>query len=248
MRRTDQPLRRAIGTGESAFFMTKQLTLQYALIDGRAIDHTEGTVVTQTVVMNGPRRQLLAGARFPQHQDRGIGNGRADNEALDLADSRRFADHIGVGKDLLPAQRLAATLLPDLVVVREHLAEDRGRAGFFKKIRRAAFDRLHRLLHASMTSEHDDEQFGNVVDQFLEHRQPIAAGHLQIKQHQIIPPGHHRRQGLLRIGQGGQVVRGVAEHPFQRAQKHCVIVYSQYFEWLRAMHDAFVPKIQQRIS
>ena len=46
----------------------------------------------------------------------------------------------------LLARGTSGALLPEAVVMVEHLTKDGGRTGFFKKIRRPQFDRLHRLL------------------------------------------------------------------------------------------------------
>ena len=72
------------GPGEGPFFVAEQLAFQERFGNGHAVDHQEGLVRAQAVLIDGPRHQFLARARFSPDEDRGVRGRHPAHGLVDL--------------------------------------------------------------------------------------------------------------------------------------------------------------------
>jgi hypothetical protein len=90
----DPPLARADRAGECASLVAEQLALDQRRRQRRAVDPDERPMAPRTAIVNGPRAELLAGARFADEQHRGVGARDLAHTIQHLPERRTVADEV----------------------------------------------------------------------------------------------------------------------------------------------------------
>src|SRR5664280_1701064 len=73
------PLPLDVRSRERALFVSEEFAFHQRRRDGAAVDGRKRTTLAGASLMDGPGRHFLAGAAFPQDQDRGVGRGHFAN-------------------------------------------------------------------------------------------------------------------------------------------------------------------------
>ncbi len=73
-----------VRAGEGALAMPEQLAFDQALGQGAAVDHDEGHINAQALIVHGPGRQLFAGSGFAAHEHGRVRRGHLRDQVADL--------------------------------------------------------------------------------------------------------------------------------------------------------------------
>jgi hypothetical protein len=144
-------------------------------------------------------------------------------------------DRLGAAEDLVGPQRLGAQALvlrgqPALVhrvLQREEQLLRRER--LLDEVEGAEPRRAHRGLDRAVAAHHHHRQLGVVGAQLLEHRDPVAAGHGDVQQHDVEAAAvlAHRLERRLAVGGGDDLPALVGEQAGQRAADALLVVDDQ---------------------
>ena len=155
--------------------------------------------------------QLLARAAFPFDKDRRV-------RARDRVDpSQDGADPLGHADDATLCLRLGQLAAKGLVLAGKVLVlqqlgqfqqEFLGREGLLDVIERAEFHRLDGRGHRPVGGHHDRRLVGESLLHVPQKRQPVLAGHAQIRQDNVEGGFRQFRFGLEGVGGGHNRVTG----------------------------------------
>ena len=100
-----------IRSGKRPLFISEKFALHQMGRDGAAVDRHETTAAAFAQIVNGPRHQLFAGARFAVDDHVGVGGRGPENQLVDLLHGRAFAHDVAEPVALLDGGPQADVLL-----------------------------------------------------------------------------------------------------------------------------------------
>ena len=155
------------------------------------------------------RHQLLAGARFAEHQHGGLGRRGLADQVEHRLQLRRFPDH-ALESELLShplAQALRLALEPPLL--QRSLDDDQHRV-HVERLGEVAFGagahRLDRGLDAGEGGHHHEDRLAALLLRLPQQCQPALLGHPHVRQHQGRRQLGQLPQPLLTVGRLGDLV------------------------------------------
>jgi len=199
--------------------------------DGRAVDYHEGLARPAAESMNGPRRQVLASARFTRDEHGEISLGHHLDGFINPLHGAASAYQILKRRFVLDTT-LQPQVFPQQVAAFERLSEGEHQVvmveGLGDEIVGPRFDRFHGEFDAAVGGHQDHGKPGVFLAELFQEFQTIHVGHLDIGQHQVngsfpdeINGGPSRQGGLHRAVQLG------FEGSFEQQQEILFIVDGQ---------------------
>ncbi len=210
----DPPLGRA---RERAFLVTEELRLEQLRGDRRRVQRDERRVRARRVVVQGPRDELLAGARF-------AGNQHSHARARQPADRLEHVLHRGRLADD-PRRRLrlgllcrAARSLPRRARYELHRFVDVERLR--QVLERAALVRGHRAVQVGVRRDHDHRDIGIGPREPLHELEAAHIGHSNVGHEHVGPIALERGEelpaGIERARNHVRLLQRLLEHPAHR--------------------------------
>ena len=168
---------------------TEQLYFHALGRDGGSIDDDERSACARRSLVDGSRRQLLAGTRRTNDEDPAVGRRNPLDCMAQLRHHRRLAHQHGGNRchllelfDLAPEPRGFQRALGN-----QH--QTIGLEGFLDEVVGAVLDRRDRGLDIAVAGNHHHGQFGMFLLDCIEQLQPVQLAPLQpdVEKHEIRP-------------------------------------------------------------
>ena len=172
--------------GEGALLMAEELALDQLARDRRHVHRDEGPAPALAIVVQGPGRQLLAGAGFAEDHHGQVGRHQPGHDPIDVLHGGRAADErqgLGQRRRIPRLRRLGAAEgpldQPDQLVQVE---------GFGQIVEGAALGRAHRRQQRVLGAHGDDAQIRAALADAGNEVEAVAVGHDHIGDDEIALP------------------------------------------------------------
>ena len=230
MRLFETALPSADRAGESATDVPEQLGFEQRLRNGAAVERDEPVRPPGTVVMNGPRDHFLAGPRFAGDQDRAA---RPSHRLQQLKQRLHGSAAAENAAKLIPLFELRSQVgvlgrEPPLLhrfLKHVHQLVELKRLG--DEVRRAALDRLDRVLHRAEPRDHNRDDPGIALASRLNHASPVHAGHPEVGNHDVESKLVKKLERSLAAIRFDDVEAALVEAFRHQAPQHRLVVYEQ---------------------
>ena len=214
---SNRPRRMGLGAGKGAAFVAKQLRLHQLARDSGHIESDEGVLGPRAVPVQGPRHQLLAGARLAVDQHRDVGSRQPPDGAEHLLHGRRFEPMISGGV----AAVVAGSRHVVLPVVGEGPGDEGDRLIDVERLRQVfegtALVGGHGAVEIRVAGHDDDREMRAAGRDLAEQLQAVGVGHANVADDRVglapLKPRAHPGGALEPFHREPRAAEGAFEHP-----------------------------------
>ncbi|GBD29002.1 hypothetical protein HRbin32_00086 [bacterium HR32] len=191
--------------GEGTLLVSEQLRLQERLRDGAAVDGHEGSVGPRALVVDGPGEDLLARARLPVDEDRGVRGRHRRGHPQHLLHLRGRA-HDALELEARPQLLVQlAVLLPELLVLQGAADLDHQLVlleGLGDVVEGAVPHRLHGHLQGGVPGDDHHHRARVLPPDLPQDLHAVLLRDPHVQQHQVELPGAGLAQARGAVGGG----------------------------------------------